>query len=312
MLKHVLEPPPSPRTVNANINAATEQVVLRALTKSPDDRFARAVDLADALERSLDPNATLQKSIITPSARDNRLPMAIGLGVVGVLALVALLFSQAPPTAPAPESTTSEPPSAPLQAAAQLGDELYDDFNAATIDAARWAYTGTFTATLNSDAVAIQNGRLTYQIENATDEYYDGGARAEPGRAFSIVSVKVTLLDAGGNSDIGIQVNGIDGDPTAWAYLAMFPSDATVFAFLGHFGVGTEETFTLLPGTGMPATHELAIGWDGAQITFYVDGQPRKSIATQTRGQWFQLLFDVEPQGRLSGSFDDVRVTYED
>jgi serine/threonine protein kinase len=313
MLKHVLEPPPPPRKVNANINAAAEQVVLRALAKSPDERFARAVDLADALERSLDPNATIQKSVITPGARANRLPLAIGLAAVGIIAVGVLLIGQPGPTGQTPVSSSGSPSvtTAPPPAV-QLGQTLYDDFNSASIDATHWTYTGTFTATLNSDAIAIQNGRLTYQIENATDEYYDGGARAEPGRTFNLVSAKVTLLDAGGNSDIGIQVNGIDGDPTAWAYLAMFPSDATVFAFLGHVGVGTEETFTLLPGTGMPATHELAIGWDGAQITFYVDGQPRKSVATQTRGLWFQLLFDVEPQGRLSGSFDDVRITYEE
>ncbi|MBI5563567.1 MAG: hypothetical protein HY870_01640, partial [Chloroflexi bacterium] len=113
-----------------------------------------------------------------------------------------------------------------------------------------------------------------------------------------------------GFSDIGLEVNGLDDQPGAWAYLGMNPSDGTVSAYIGHDESGTEQSFTLLPGGGLPATHELAIGWDGAQITFYVDGVARKSLPTQQRGQWVWLLFDVEPEGRVSGSFDDVRVTY--
>ncbi len=290
MLKHVIEPPPLPREINPNIGVATQQVVLRALAKAPEERFSRATDLADALERSLDPNATRLTAARAPSLIQMRLPLAIALGVLVLAAFVVLLTRPAAP-------------------AAQSRETLFDDFREPQIDVTRWTYSGTFTATLNSDAISIQNGRLTYQIENTADKFYDGGMRVDPDTAFSRVSAQVTLQDASGNSDIGLQVNGIDGDPDSWAYLAMFPSDATVFVFLGRAGVGTEETFTLLPGTGMPATHELAIGWDGAQITFYVDGEPRKSIATQTRGEWLQLLFDVEPNGRLSGSFDDVRIT---
>jgi hypothetical protein len=60
----------------------------------------------------------------------------------------------------------------------------------------------------------------------------------------------------------------------------------------------------------MPATHELAMGWEGTQITFYVDGQARKSLPTKELGQWAWLFFDVEPEGTLAGSFDDVRITY--
>jgi hypothetical protein len=43
-----------------------------------------------------------------------------------------------------------------------------------------------------------------------------------------------------------------------------------------------------------------------------VDGVARKSLPTQQRGQWVWLLFDVEPEGQVSGSFDDVRVTYRE
>jgi len=111
-------------------------------------------------------------------------------------------------------------------------------------------------------------------------------------------------------SDIGLEVNGLDNAPDSWAYLALAPSDGSVVAYVGNNTDGTDQTFILLQGTGMPATHELAIGWDGAQITFYVDGQARKSLPTKQLGQWVWLFFDAEPEGKLSGSFDDVRITY--
>ncbi len=90
----------------------------------------------------------------------------------------------------------------------------------------------------------------------------------------------------------------------------MTPSDGTVSAYIGNIISGTQETYVLLQGNGLPATHELAVGWDGTQITFFVDGQARKSLPTTELGKRIWLLFDVDPQGKVSGSFDDVRITY--
>lgn len=303
MLKHVLEAPPSPREFNPDISAATEDVILRVLSKSPDERFSTALDLVDALERSLDENATRVTEATAPSwlvakLLRARLPLAIGLGAVVVIALAVLLLNSTAPQTPTPP-------------AALLGNVIYDDFSASRIDATRWMYSGTYTATLNSEAVSIQNSRLAFQAQNPTSEFYNGGVRFESERALSLVSARVTLLDATGYSDIGIQVNGLNDDPNAWVYLSMSPSDATTYAYLGD-SEGTKETFSLAPGTGMPSTHELAIGWDGEQLTFYIDSQPRKKLATTERGHYVWLQFNVDPGGHVTGSFDDVRVTYAD
>jgi hypothetical protein len=192
----------------------------------------------------------------------------------------------------------------------QLGAELLDDFSAATINSSIWQYTGTYTATLDSPAASIQNGRVTFVADNPADEYYDGSLYHRTAKPLKLVSARVTLLDATGYCDLGLQANGLGGRPDTWAYIAMTPSDGTVNAFVGNTITGTEQTYVLLPGTGMPATHELALGWDGKQITFYVDGQARKSLPTTEMGHEIWLLYDVEPQGKVSGSFDDVRVTY--
>ncbi len=294
MLMHISEAPPAPRVLNPQISEATEHVILRALAKSPHDRFASATDLAEAFERSLDADATQPAVTRVRTSNQRGLRWAIG---VGVMALVAIVIGLAASTLNKP-SGSSDP------------SVLLDDFGAASIDATRWQYRGTFTATLNSPAISIKNGRLMVEIVNPAADYHDGGLRFTAPRPIARVSVRVTLQEASGLGDIGLEVNGLDDRPDAWAYLAMNPSDATVSAYIGHDTVGTEQSYTLLPGSGMPATHELAIGWAGSQITFFIDGQPRKSLATQQRGQWIWLLFDVEPNGRIAGSFDDVFITY--
>jgi len=52
MMKHVQEPPPSLLTVRSDLPAAVDDVVRRALSKQPGDRFASAGGLAEALSRA--------------------------------------------------------------------------------------------------------------------------------------------------------------------------------------------------------------------------------------------------------------------
>ncbi len=54
---HVTMPPPSPRAVEPSVTSAVEAVILRALHKQPDKRYATAGELAQALWRAADPAA---------------------------------------------------------------------------------------------------------------------------------------------------------------------------------------------------------------------------------------------------------------
>jgi serine/threonine protein kinase len=49
VIKHMTEPLPLPRVINPALSEAVERVVLKALAKDPADRFAGAVEMADAL-----------------------------------------------------------------------------------------------------------------------------------------------------------------------------------------------------------------------------------------------------------------------
>jgi len=53
VMKHIYEPPPLPRASNPDVPEAVQAVVLRALAKSPADRFDSAGDLAYALRKAV-------------------------------------------------------------------------------------------------------------------------------------------------------------------------------------------------------------------------------------------------------------------
>ncbi len=52
-LQHITQPPPPPRQINPKLNAETEAVLLKALSKSPDERYQTGATLIDALEHAL-------------------------------------------------------------------------------------------------------------------------------------------------------------------------------------------------------------------------------------------------------------------
>src|SRR5574340_101787 len=52
-LLHVNEPPPLPTMLNPDLNIATEAVLLKVLSKEPQERFETGADLMEALERAL-------------------------------------------------------------------------------------------------------------------------------------------------------------------------------------------------------------------------------------------------------------------
>jgi len=49
VIKHITDPLPLPRSINPDLPDAIERVVLKALAKSPDDRFGSTTEMADAL-----------------------------------------------------------------------------------------------------------------------------------------------------------------------------------------------------------------------------------------------------------------------
>ena len=62
--KHLQDPPPLPRSKRADLPLAAEQVILRALSKSPGRRYARTQDLATAFRLALEtPSSELEQPL---------------------------------------------------------------------------------------------------------------------------------------------------------------------------------------------------------------------------------------------------------
>jgi len=67
VMQHILNPLPSPRSLNPVIPEAVERVIFKALAKDPNDRFASAGEMAAALKTALAPGAAPR--IVPPSPR---------------------------------------------------------------------------------------------------------------------------------------------------------------------------------------------------------------------------------------------------
>ena len=75
-LQHVQTPPPAPRLLRSDLPLATQEVVLRALAKRPEDRYAHASDMAAAFRSTLElvaasNNSALESTLLRPARPDN-------------------------------------------------------------------------------------------------------------------------------------------------------------------------------------------------------------------------------------------------
>ncbi|MBN1311176.1 MAG: protein kinase [Anaerolineae bacterium] len=125
-LQHLTMPPPSPRSINPQMNAETEFVLLKALSKSPAERFQSGRQLMQALERAVQ-GQTVQ-SRPHPPARKAKSKVPVWLpGAAAVTALVFLLGAGIlaylyvwPMLAPGDERVAAQTPTLPMQPTATV------------------------------------------------------------------------------------------------------------------------------------------------------------------------------------------------
>ncbi len=106
LYKQVNEPPPPLRQANINIPAWLESVVLKALEKSPQDRFQQASDFAESLRQRRQPEKTptpapptvkrtRDKTEAQPKGRGRMVPLLLVGIVLLILALAVIVAAVA-------------------------------------------------------------------------------------------------------------------------------------------------------------------------------------------------------------------------
>ena len=111
-VQHLTMPVPPPREINPELPPAVEAVLLKALSKAPEDRYQTGRQLIDALEAALqaDDDATIASPLLatavskaapaaptapppspTPAAGDKRPLFYVGIGVAAALGVLVLL-----------------------------------------------------------------------------------------------------------------------------------------------------------------------------------------------------------------------------
>ena len=112
-VQHLTQPPPPPRQVNPDLNSTTEEVLLKMLSKQPDDRYQTGAELMAGLKDALSTSETA----VAPEA----LPPMPGvvppvLSQMSVVERVSLYMPPPPPgvQASTPSTSTPSPASTPV------------------------------------------------------------------------------------------------------------------------------------------------------------------------------------------------------
>jgi serine/threonine protein kinase len=108
MVQHRLDVPPSLCAQRQDVTAATEQVIFRALAKTPEERFATSEQFAQALQGSIQPAARLLRQLPASPAPSASSPMPLWPAPPQTLAASAPALPEPQLTAPAKAPLTTQ------------------------------------------------------------------------------------------------------------------------------------------------------------------------------------------------------------
>jgi len=336
ILKHVSDPLPPPSTVKADIPEPIEKVVLKALAKNPDDRFATVAEFASAWKRALDDTTSIPRTqepyasqagkafvqtqgTSVPASKASRkagglTPWAVGC-LVGACALFALaggayfmfnMSSSANPTptqTPLPLPTVTQPPTEviiPTASETLLEDDFSDD--------SIWGTLDETTATIGYDDKTLrvkifEKNWIVWTTPN--EENYEN------------IHTEVTVYNNDGESTTAFGIICYQQDTTSsYYYVVMAPSGEYAIAktsdenrdfFLTNNNQWAKSTSIKKNAS----SYRVGMDCGNGTLALYVDGQLIDSVSdsTYTSGIVGLVIWSGENASSADISFDDFTVT---
>ena len=343
ILKHISDPMPLPSLLKPDIPTGIERVILKALAKEPEDRFATAAEFLSAWKRALNENDSVPrvaKTISVPASSPPALRpvtqaapksgrsagwvagclvglcllVAVGGGVIFLasnwqsLPFVATDIPPATITAniPPPTVTADIPLPTETTIPSIVPDILLDDdFSAGS----NWG-----TLTDSDTSIEYLNDALNMIVY--TKNYFVWTTPDDVDYKNVHLEVTVIINDTDPNTAFGMLCNQQASADDTYYYFAITPSAQYVIAKAEAgqtdiFLTNNDEWGTSASIAKNRSSYRLGADCGNGKLTLYVDGQEIASVSdtSYTTGGVGLLTWSAEEATTTDVSFDDFVLT---
>jgi serine/threonine protein kinase len=347
LFKHISDPLPPPSSVKPDIPLAIEQVILKALAKDPEDRFATAADFAEAWKRALEQKETVKhmpEAVMAPPSRPttgaqtqpkpapavkpaSRSGMP-AIWIAGCLVAACALFSLAgvalmasnwqglssPTPSPPPTQVPTQSP-ALIPTDIPLPTETIAPVNVGSVlleddfSSSQWG-----TGTDADSSVEYANEALQMIVFNKNWFVWS----TPDDQDYQNVHMEVTVInnDTDTNTSFGLMCNQQPSSDNSYYYFAITPAGQYVIAKATPdqsdvFLTNNDEwaTSALIPRNA--SSYRVGADCGHGNLTLYVDGKQIASASdsSYTQGGVAVFTWSAEEATSTDVSFDDFLMT---
>jgi hypothetical protein len=328
--KHVSTPPPSLRSIRANLDPEVERLVLKALAKKPEDRFSSAGEferaLAAAADRifggpgwrsSLEPAADVPAPKVGPRepqpsnglpgvaprrqrSVSPRLLALAGIGTVLIVAAAAVgtLLIRQPPSGPAAcaflVAGARVAPGLTGSCGVHLGAQLegLDCAKVSTIPADRfYQFADDAALTRTSPVFPISNGQCHMSASQRGADVAVTTKIAPP-NGVAIVDFEPTSSE---QALIGLQVRCQTNGGCIFVYVS--PTGVYTISEQLQSGQALKQTASDTAAVLVNQQNRLVVSFLGKQVTAWLNGARLSSVATEVPPGEGEVVFVAEDQG---------------
>jgi tRNA A-37 threonylcarbamoyl transferase component Bud32 len=347
LFKHISDPLPLPSSVKPDIPPAIEQVILKALAKDPEDRFASAADFVEAWKSALEQKETVKQmpeAVMVPPSRPatgaqtqpkpapavkpaSRSGMP-AIWIAGCLVAACALFSLAgvalmasnwqglsrPTLSPPPTQILTQSPT-PIPTDIPLPTETIAPVTVGSVlleddfSSSQWG-----TGTDADSSVEYANEALQMIVFNKNWFVWS----TPDDQDYQNVHMEVTVInnDTDTNTSFGLMCNQQSSSDDSYYYFAITPGGQYVIAKATAdqsdvFLTNNDEWATSVLISRNASSYRVGADCGHGNLTLYVDGKQIASASdsSYTQGGVAVFTWSAEEATSTDVSFDDFLMT---